>query len=376
MISVHLGEDTFLEGVRQYLKKHAYGNTQTGDLWASLSAASGEPVEDIMTAWTKKVGYPVLTVTEDQEAGTVHVKQNRFLRTGDTKPDEDQVLFPVFLNMRTRDGVDKALSLDGRETSFELPDGDFFKLNANHTGIYRTAYTPSRLEKLGKAARDGLLTVEDRAGMLADAGALATSSYQKTSGLLSLLKGFDSETEFVVWNEIIGRLSAILSAWMFEDRAVRDGLEAFLRDLVSPKAHKMGWHFSDGDGHVEQQFKSMMFEAAGIYGDKRVVAAARDMFAKFMGGDKAAIHPNIRKSVFGICLKYGGKDEVRRPTHSLSLSLPCPCFVPSGSRCDELLTFATISVRKGAQPLPLVDQQRRAQYLSPLSRPGQGPRAD
>ena len=28
MISVYLGEDVFLEGVRRYLKKHAYGNTQ------------------------------------------------------------------------------------------------------------------------------------------------------------------------------------------------------------------------------------------------------------------------------------------------------------------------------------------------------------
>ncbi|PHH86950.1 hypothetical protein CDD83_9549 [Cordyceps sp. RAO-2017] len=309
MISTYLGEDTFLEGVRQYLKKHAYGNTQTGDLWASLSAASGKPVQEIMTAWTKKVGYPVVTVTEDDKAGTVHVKQNRFLRTGDTKPEEDKVLYPIFLSIRSKDGVDKTVALNEREANLKLPSGDFFKLNANHTGIYRTSYTPARLEKLGKAARDGLLTVEDRAGMIADAGALATSGYQKTSGVLSLLKGFDAEAEFVVWNEIIGRLMTIQSAWVFEDAAVRDGLEAFLRDLVSPKAHKMGWKFSDSDGHVEQQFKAMMFEAAGLAGDKAIIDACKDMFGKFMGGDKSAVHPNIRKSVLGITLKYGGKEE-------------------------------------------------------------------
>ncbi|KJZ75303.1 Aminopeptidase 2 [Hirsutella minnesotensis 3608] len=312
MISTYLGEDTFLEGVRQYLKKHAYGNTQTGDLWASLSTASGKPVEDIMTAWTKKIGYPVITVSEDEKAGTVQVKQNRFLRTGDVKPEEDEVLFPVFLSMRTKDGVDTSLALNEREKEFKVPEGDFFKLNANHTGIYRTSYAPARLEKLGKAAKDGLLTVEDRAGMIADAGALATPGYQKTSGVLSLLKGFDSENEFIVWNEIIGRLAAVQAAWMFEDKAIRDGLEAFLRDLVSPKAHKMGWEFSDNDGHVEQQFKAMMFETAGISGDEKVIAAARDMFARFMDGDKDAIHPNIRKSVFGICLKFGGKEEYEK----------------------------------------------------------------
>ncbi|RDA91051.1 hypothetical protein CP533_6116 [Ophiocordyceps camponoti-saundersi (nom. inval.)] len=309
MISVYLGEDTFLDGVRRYLKKHAYGNTQTGDLWAALSEASGKPVQDIMTAWTKKVGFPVVTVTEDDKAGTFKVKQNRFLRTGDVKPDEDQVLYPIFLGLRTSDGVDTELALTERETVLKLPRGDFFKLNANHSGIYRTSYTPERLEKLGRAARDGHLTVEDRAGMLADAGALATSGYQKTSGLLSLLQGFGSESEFVVWNEIISRLSAIQAAWLFEDAALRNGLESLMRDLVSPKAQKLGWSFSDDDGHVEQQFKAMVFEAAGVNGDKAVIAACKDMLHRFASGDKAAIHPNIRRSVFGVAIKYGGKDE-------------------------------------------------------------------
>ncbi|KYK54383.1 aminopeptidase 2 [Drechmeria coniospora] len=309
MISTYLGEDVFLEGVRAYLKKHAYGNTETGDLWNSLSEASGKPVHDIMTAWTKKVGYPVITVTEKDQNGTVSVKQNRFLRTGDTKPDEDKVLFPVFLSVRNKDGVDKSLALNEREKEFKLPDGEFFKFNANHTGIYRTSYSPERLEKLGKAAKDGLLTVEDRAGMIADAGALATSGYQKTSGVLSLLKSFGSESEFVVWNEIIVRLSTIQSAWIFEDKAVRDGLDAFLRELTSAKAHKMGWAFSDSDGHVEQQFKAMLFESAGMNGDEQIITAAKGMFNKFMEGDSNAIHPNIRKSVLAMALKYGGKEE-------------------------------------------------------------------
>lgn len=317
MVSTYIGEDVFLEGVRQYLKKHAYGNTQTGDLWASLSAVSGKPVEEVMRAWTKEVGYPVLTVTENEADSTIHVKQNRFLRTGDAKPEDDKVLYPVILGLRTKAGVDGQTTLTEREGDFKVPSTEFFKLNANHTGIFRTSYTPARLEKLGQAAKDGLLSVEDRAGMIADAGALATSGYQKTSGVLNLLRGFDSENEFVVWNEIVARLGAIQSAWVFEDEAVTEGLKAFQRDLLSPKAHKMGWEFSDKDGHIEQQFKAMLFESAGLSGDQKIIDACKDMFTEFMSGDRAAIHPNIRKSVFAIALKYGGVEEVN-PVHSLS----------------------------------------------------------
>jgi aminopeptidase 2 len=310
MISKYLGEDVFMEGIRQYLKKHAYGNTQTGDLWAALSKASGKDIEKVMDIWTKNVGYPVVTVTENESDKTIHVKQNRLLRTADVKPEEDKVLYPVFLGLRTKDGVDESLVLSTREDDFKVADLDFFKLNADHTSIYRTSYTPERLEKLGKAAKDGRLSVEDRAGMIADAGALAASGYQKTSGVLNLLKGFDSEKEFVVWNEIISRLGAIQGAWVFEDQEVKDGLEAFQRDLVSELAHKKGWEFKASDDHIEQQFKAMLFGSAGMSGDKTIIKAAQDMFAKFATGDKSAVHPNIRGSVFGMALKYGGKKEV------------------------------------------------------------------
>jgi len=220
MISKYLGEQTFMEGIRRYLKKHAYGNTQTGDLWAALSDASGKPVEKVMDIWTKNVGYPVVSVTEDEQSNSISVKQNRFLRTGDVKPEEDKTLFPVFLGLRTKNGVDEDLTLSEREHDYKVPDLDFFKLNADHSGIYRTSYTPARLAKLGQAAKDGLLTVEDRAGMIADAGALASSGYQKTSGILSLLKNFDGETEFVVWAELLSRISSIRAAWVFEDEKV------------------------------------------------------------------------------------------------------------------------------------------------------------
>lgn len=312
MISTYLGEDTFLEGVRRYIKKHAYGNTQTEDLWAALEDASGKPVKEIMSIWTKNVGYPVVQVSENKDDGSIHVKQNRFLRTGDVKPEEDKVLYPVFLGLRTKDGVDETITLSEREKNFKVKDLDFYKLNANHTSIYRTSYTPERLEKLGQAAKQGLLTVEDRAGMIADAGALAVSGYQKTSGVLNLLKGFDTEDSFVVWSEIITRVATVQSAWVFEDKSIRDGLEAFVKDLLSERAHKLGWEFSDKDGHIEQQFKAMLFGAAGMAGDEKIVAAAKDMFNRYMAGDKSAIHPNIRGSVFGMSLKYGGSEEYEK----------------------------------------------------------------
>jgi aminopeptidase 2 len=315
MISKYIGEETFMEGIRRYLKKHAYGNTETGDLWAALSDASGKDVGKVMDIWTKKVGFPVVTVTEKEDS--IHLKQNRFLRTADVKPEEDQTLYPVFLGLRTKDGVNEDLTLFDREADFKLKDLDFFKVNADHSGLYRTSYTPERLRKLGVAAKEGLLTVEDRAGMIADAGSLAAAGYQKSSGILSLLESFKSEPDFVVWQEITGRIGSLRGAWMFEDQTIRDALKQFQLDLVRDKARELGWKFSDNDGHIEQQFRSLMFGAAGISGDEEITKASFDMFNKFKAGDKSAIHPNIRGSVYAIVLAKGGKEEVCTPTHAI-----------------------------------------------------------
>jgi aminopeptidase 2 len=309
MISKYLGEDVFMEGIRRYLKKHAYGNTTTEDLWAALSDASGKDVVHVADIWTKYVGYPVITVTEDQKNSTIHLKQNRFLRTSDVKPEEDKTLYPIVLGLRTKKGVDGDSLLDAREGSFKVPDLDFFKLNADHSGIFRTSYTAERLQKLGENAKAGLLTVEDRAGMIADAGALAAAGYQKSSGLLSLVKSFDSEPEFVVWDELTARIGALRSIWIFEDEKTKDALKAFQRDLASKKSHELGWTFKESDGHIEQQFKALMFGNAASAGDEKTKKAAFEMFEKFIGGDREALHPNLRGGVYSVVLQYGGEKE-------------------------------------------------------------------
>ena len=309
MISKYCGEKDFLEGIRRYIKKHAYGNTKTEDLWAALEDASGKPVQKVMDIWTKRVGYPVVTVTENDDQKSIHVKQNRFLRTGDVKPEEDETLYPVFLGLRTSGDVDEQLTLSTREADFPVPSTSFYKLNSDHSSLYRTSYTPARLAHLGSAAASGLLSVEDRAGLISDAGALASSGYQKTSGLLSLLKSFHTEPAFIVWSELLARISSIRSAWLFEPTSTQDALKSFQRSLVTPLAHKKGWSFTPSEDHIEAQFKSLLFGSAGLAGDAKIIAAAKSMFASFAGGDRKAIHPNLRSSVYAIALQNGGEAE-------------------------------------------------------------------
>ena len=52
MISRYLGIEVFVKGVQKYLKRAAYGNSSTSDLWDALSEVSGQDVAKIMETWT------------------------------------------------------------------------------------------------------------------------------------------------------------------------------------------------------------------------------------------------------------------------------------------------------------------------------------
>lgn len=44
----------------------------------------------------------------------------------------------------------------------------------------------------------------------------------------------------------------------------------------------------------------------------RVIAAAREMFSRRIGGDEEAIHPSLRLEVFGIVAEHGSRQELEK----------------------------------------------------------------
>src|SRR5437016_9228730 len=52
-----LFRSVFRDGVREYLRRHAYANAETGDLWAALGRAANQPIPAVMDAWIFQPGY-------------------------------------------------------------------------------------------------------------------------------------------------------------------------------------------------------------------------------------------------------------------------------------------------------------------------------
>ena len=199
MLSSYIGVDVFFKGISAYLKKHAYGNATTNDLWAALSEASGKDITSFMDPWIRKIGFPVLTVTEEPspKGAEIGIKQSRFLITGDLKPEEDETLWWVPLGLKKSADASTIDSSALRTKSEIIRDvsEDFYKLNTDMTGFYRTNYPAERLTKLG-ASKDQL-SIQDRIGLVGDAAALAIAGEGTSAGLLSLCAEFRDEDNYL-----------------------------------------------------------------------------------------------------------------------------------------------------------------------------------
>ncbi|KAH8656940.1 aminopeptidase-like protein [Tricladium varicosporioides] len=307
MLATHLGQETFLKGVSSYLKAHAYGNATTSDLWSALSQASDQDVNALIDPWVRKIGFPVLTVSE--EPGQIGVKQSRYLSTGDVAPEDDKTTWWVPLGIEGRVGTKGATSigLTKKEDIIRNIDDTFYKINKDNAGFYRTNYPPARLAKL--STQVDRLSISDKIGLIGDAGALSISGEAATPGLLAFVEGLQSETNYLVWSQVLGSLGTVKSVFS-ENTAVSDGLKNFTLKLISPATEKIGWETSTSDDFLTGQLRSLLILTAGLNGHESVIFEARRRFELYMSGkDKSAVHPNLRSAIFGIAMRYGDTTE-------------------------------------------------------------------
>lgn len=83
MLNKVLGENTFKQGIRNYIKKHMVSNMKPKNLWKALTKEAHRmgslvehlTVEQIIGSWTSRVGYPVLRVVWDSSFNKINVSQ-------------------------------------------------------------------------------------------------------------------------------------------------------------------------------------------------------------------------------------------------------------------------------------------------------------
>lgn len=307
MLAEYLGEDDFRKGLSHYLKKHAYGNAQTEDLWIALERISKKPVVHMMKNWTGKAGYPLLTIEEKQK--NLLLSQTRFfLSPLSKKASKDTTLWEVPLAIKVASGKKSQPILLTKKTDIlqNVQKESWFKINPKEVGFFRVAYPKSNLTNLQIPIAKKLLSAEDRFGIIRDVFALSQAGTLSTIDAMSLALAYKEENEYIVWVEIIGQLGALANL-LFEESYYQQ-LEAYNRALLATVAKKVGWKKKPNESHASTLLRSIVLASYGTFGDEATITKAQELFAKRVRGIET-IDSDLRGVVYNLVARNGGAKE-------------------------------------------------------------------
>jgi puromycin-sensitive aminopeptidase len=302
MLEGYLGRETFRDGIRRYMRRHARGNAVAADLWRALGDSSGEPVLELAEAWIDSPGFPMVSASLD--GPTLKLWQRRFFsRPGD---EDREARWPVPLVLRYAIGGqvrERRLVLRGAAESVTLEGApDWLVANAGATGFYRVALDLTLRERLARHLDQ--LAPAERVSLLADEWALVRCGERPLEAWLTLALAFAGEGDHAVLDELVARLSAIDHRLVTAEDRPR--LAALVRERYDAAWRLAGWVAAAGEGDTDRLRRAALLRAVGVLGrDEEVIAEATARLELFAGGEQGALEPNLVDAVVTLAARGG-----------------------------------------------------------------------
>ncbi len=285
MVEHYLGEETFRQGVHNYLQAHLYANATAEDFWNAQTSTSHQPVDKIMKSFIDQPGVPLLTI-KDLSSSRTPLSQSRFFLS--TPPPgqvctglgcetyagafrQQQWTIPVCLKSTTKPLCRIVTPSDAALTVPADTPLPLFYANADDKGYYRTQYTPAQLTPI-VAKAETALTPPERIGLLGDQWALTRAGQGSVADFLNLVVSVKSDPNGPVLEtalEQAGQIAGSIAA-----PADRPHLAAALQRQFAPVYASLG-SAKKSDSIDTQQRRALLFALLGDAKEPAIVAEAK-----------------------------------------------------------------------------------------------------
>ncbi len=308
MLEQFIGEDAFRQGVGTYLRRHAFANAVTADLWAGLDGTSKWPVAKMMDGWIYQRGFPKLTV--EPAPGGLRIAQRRYLAIPD-ETDQTQWQVPIRLRGVDQSGAEfeRTILLEDEEITLDTGPVRWVTANAGGNGFYRVHYSGELFDSLVENLAD--LEPVERYGLLNDTDAFLVSGEVDAPTTLGLLDAYQHETEQPIWQLILGILTAI------EHDLIDDGdlaqYQEFCRQFLRPLAARLGWEPGADEDDLTRRLRGQILGALGGRPglDPDTIARATELADEVLAGT-SNLDPEVLRAVLAIVPYMGRDDDYRR----------------------------------------------------------------
>ncbi len=296
MLENYVGADAWRDGVRRYMKAHAYSNTRSDDLWQAVEAAAGKPITAIAHDFTLQPGVPMITLDEvscENDQTTIKLSQGEFTKD---RPDKKPLRWRVPVIAQTLGNEPVRALIEGGAGSMQLPGCSAVLLNAGQSGYYRSRYSPTAFAAL----RDGFakLAPIDQLGLMGNTSALGMTGLQPASDILDLIKATPLDADAKIWGRVADSLQGFDSLYL-GDLPRQQKFRTFAISTLRPVLKKYGWEAKAGESEPDAILRTNLISSLADLGDSEVIAEARRRHAARVE-DPKAMPRELYKTILGI----------------------------------------------------------------------------
>lgn len=316
-LHAYIGAEAFKKGLSLYLKRHAYGNTDTKDLWKALSEASNVDIEKFMHGWTSQPGFPLLEVS--QQGTELLLRQKRFYLARPSGTLHDHAWHIPLLSEK----LGETAVMATKSMALITGDQEPLLLNARRSGFYRVSYEESLLLQMTDLIENKKINELDRMGLLADLFEASKAGDVSTVTVLKFLEHYKNEDSVIVWTviaSVIGGIRLVLGS-----NELRSAIKPYIIRLAEQQYKRLGWHKKDSDSYFDQLLRPTILSLLASADYPEIIKKCHDLFAKITEVDDVNpelrvntpnsqvkrsfdIDPDTRGVVFGTVARKGDKN--------------------------------------------------------------------
>lgn len=300
MVESYLGEETFRQGVHNYLKAHMYGNATAEDFWNAQTANSHKPVNKIMESFITEPGVPLLTFGKAAN-DRVQATQSRFFLNPKTAPEKTgnrPWTIPVCFKAEAANQCELLSTMTG---ALKVPNASLFYADGGAAGYYRSAYAPADYKALLSHVLE--LTGPERISVVGDELALMHAGKSTSGDFLALAASLKDDESAAVMQNVIGGINTLWSR-VASTETERSELSKWVVSTYEPRLASLGKP-QVSDTPERQELRAELFGLVGDVGeDPGVIAESKQLAQEYLA-DPSKVNATLGQAAVGVAATHG-----------------------------------------------------------------------
>jgi cytosol alanyl aminopeptidase len=296
MFETWLGEEGFRDGVRRYLKRHAFGNATAEQFFDALADADPSLAKGF-ASFVEQPGVPLVSMRlECASRPVLHLTQERYLPAAKEQGRAQSWIAPVCMRLDGQ-ASDKPFCtvLRNRTEKVQLPVNScpaWILPNPQGAGYFLTSLAGTKADRLARVP----MNPGEAVSMLADMGLLVNSGSFPADVMMNLLASFAADPRPEVVKEA-AEIAIELYSTLTRDQD-RQRYAAWIRAHFGKRAAELGWLGRPGDTDAVRRLRIVLLPLVTEIGAEPALREqARQLAMGWLRGDGVEVGGMYRQII-------------------------------------------------------------------------------